>query len=168
MKHTRPVELAAEPAPGQRIGRIARISALIWAGWWTLYLAALLVWLYMTAAYGATIAARNHPSLTQLTPFGRGCYVVVPALVLIPWAGAAIAWRRPRTGAVVVLLAGFLAPVVLAPPHGVFGFDPGAWDGLLCTVPIALPTLAAAFVLLASWWRSRRVGFPQDSEHDAG
>jgi ribosomal protein L40E len=155
------------PAPEQRMRRIARILALTRAGWWTLFIIALVFWLYMCTAYGATIAARDRPSLTKMTPLGSGFCGVLPVLLLIPWVTTAIAWRREGVGGVVLVLEGLLAffvlPIVFAPPHGLFGFEPGAWPepgyaSLPCTLPIALPSLLIGILFLTSWWRSRTLG----------
>lgn len=153
-----------------RAAKWMRQIALIWACWWTFYIVAGVVLLDSLVSFNATILFQDAPPLREMTPLGPWFCVMVPLLVLIPWVSVAIARRWGAVGGVILVLEGLLVfiplPVIFPPhysPHMDRAYSPLTSQNLLCTPPIALPTLLVGFLFLGSWWRSRRSGIAQNS-----
>lgn len=171
MERARSVALAAQPAQGQRMRRIARILALIWAGLWTLYVCftSELLWI----GFPDFFFTLNE----KMRLLGLGYMVGEGSIILIPWVSAAIAWRWQAAGGFLLFLAG---PLLSIGRPGVHLLDDGA--GALsecikspvcssdmtmclgCTAPVALLGLVPGFLCLLGWRRSRALGSASNRE----
>ncbi len=113
---------------------IARGLALIWAGWWVF-------------CNGASL----------MLNFSLGWLLVAICISLFLLASAAIPWRWEVIGGVVLVLEG----LALFTAQMFVGF--GGWPHILMVLAGGLPPLVAGILFLASWWRSRGAGSPQNS-----
>ena len=169
MKHTRPVVLAAEPAPGLWMRGIARSLALLWAGFWTVLLSPVA---FFAVATCSRVSAFNVVARPLWQCVWELCAVFPVALLL--WAPAAIARRSEA-------IAGILLAV-----EGLVGFGLVAWGawaelqnmlrwgeplpGLLPlilffgTFALPLAPSVAGSLFLASWWKSRTPAPPEATE----
>ena len=142
----------------KRMRHRAPALELIWAGCWTLVLVGLLfVAAFAFCIHGLSPSEAITSFEMEVLRSPPGGFWVIPALlVLIPWVSAAIPWRWERVGGGVLVVEGVLlvTPVVLAQLLG---------DGLGVRLLTGTPPLAAGCLFLASWWRSRRSGIPQNS-----
>lgn len=119
---------------------IARALALIWALHWTF------VGLACSVGRSRIFDETRSPAEIFLDQFA------LPSLVFL--VSGAIAWRWEAIGGVTLLLVA-LASFIAFPPNPEILFPS---LGLL-----HLPPAVAGFLFLASWWRSRRSGIPQNS-----
>ncbi len=111
---------------------IARALTVIWAGLMGGFLVLVLL---ADPGSGAITAGRWDLALPELLKVVL--FFVVPAA--IPWLWEAV-------GGIVLVVAGFVVPIVYVPRSEIIGWFP--WFGL--------PPLVAGILFLASWWRSRR------------
>ena len=112
---------------------IARVLALIWAGWWTFF----------------GLASGLHEGLS---PVGVLRYALLPGLVFL--LSAVIAWRWETIGGIVLVLEGLF--LFIWYPIRYSHFSPSLIISVLSA--LALPPLVAGFLFLASRWRSRKLG----------
>ena len=90
--------------------------------------------------------------------------VIVALVVLLLLGSVAVPWRWEVVGGVVLVLEGLLGSVVIrvwAVPRNLV-----AVIDLLAT--LALPPFVAGSMFLASWWRTRTSGIPQEGADEGG
>jgi len=112
---------------------IARALALIWAAWW--------------AFFGLACGLGE-----GMSPAGVLLHAALPGLVFL--VSAAIAWRWEAVGGVVLVLEGLL--VLIAHPMMTSNRFPLSTI-LFVPLTMALPPLAAGFLFIASWRKSKAI-----------
>ena len=122
---------------GDRVARwmryVARALALIWAGWWTFF--------GLACGLGE-----------GMSPAGVLLHAALPGLIFL--VSAAIAWRWEAIGGIVLVLEGLL--VFIAYPVMTYSRFPLSTI-VFVLLTMALPPLAAGFLFLASWQKSRTI-----------
>ena len=73
-------------------------------------------------------------------------------LIPIPWAGVALAWKRPFIGGVVLIVAG-LSMILLPLAFRNLSEELFAWGWLAIILLVGQPLLAAGVLLILSWRR---------------
>ena len=153
---------------------------MISACWCTLW-ATLIPYFYWEALhFWRVIMGAEPPSLRDYTTAGSGLWLILTVWVLTSWVGAAIAWRWEAVGGVLLTLVGLLPLSLLVVLRAatesvgqltllITGLPPVAAGLLLerlidSVLVMGLPPLLAGIVLLASWWRSRRLTPAHNSE----
>lgn len=128
--------------------RMARVLAVIWAGYWTFWLAP------PTAEF------------LGLEEYTLPYYLTIAILALPFWVAAAIAWRRESVGGVALLVATFLLPwLVTASLPSYHYWSLGfmvIW--VLLSLPIFVLGCFAGSLFLVSWRRSRTPATPEATE----
>jgi len=119
---------------------IARSLALIWAGWWTFF------------GLACGLSEGMSPAAVLL-------HAALPGLVFL--GSAAIAWRWEAIGGVALMLEGLF--VFIAYPVMAHSRDFPISTIIFVLLTMALPPLAAGFLFLASWRKSKTSGIPQNS-----
>ena len=118
---------------------IARILALIWAGWWT----------FFGLASGLA---------EGVSPAGVLAHAALPGLAFL--AGAAVAWRWETVGVVLLILEG-LSVLVAYPIMTCAHFPLATIVFVLLTM--ALPPIAAGLLFLLGSRRLRTSAMPEKS-----
>lgn len=130
----------------KRMRRIARVLAVMWAGWWTLVL--LLVFLVY---HGLSHMSDPGPAPTP-SPLW---WLMLGLLVSVACFHVAIAWRSEALGGAVLTVEGLLLAVMWLP---LLLREPGwlsDWHNALVLGVPTLLSLAAGILFLVSWWKSR-------------
>jgi len=137
---------------------LARALAILWAGWWTLWIMALSFPFLRLGYWGSPSTAPAGPIPGVLT---------LALVVCIPWVSAVLAWRREVLGGLVLVLEGLLllavALNVIVETVGVLAFGEA-----IAALPfvaaisgsLSVPPLVAGILFLTSWWRSRSSRVP--------
>jgi hypothetical protein len=129
--------------------RIALVLAVVWAGYWT----------YWLAPAAAEMLEHEYQLFTL-------AHRIATAILALPfWVAAAIPWWRESAGGVVLLVTNFLLPcLVLAFRPWYHRSSLFMWIWLLYLLPMLVLGCIAGFLLLASWWKSRTASPRQASE----
>jgi len=130
----------------KRMRRIARVLAVMWAGWWTLVL------LFVFLVYHG-LTHLSDPGPAPAPP--PSWWLMLALLVAVACFHVAIAWRYEALGGALLTAEGLLLavmslPLLLREP----GWLSDWYNALVLGVPTLL-SLAAGILLLVSWWKSR-------------
>jgi hypothetical protein len=110
---------------------IARILALVWAGWWTFF--------GLASGLGE-----------GLDPSGVAIHIAMPGLIFL--IVALIAWRWEAIGGILLGLVGLI--VLIAYPATTYGRLPPATISF-AVLTMALPPLVAGMLFFEGWRRSK-------------
>lgn len=118
---------------------IARALALIWAGWWAVF-----VFLFIFYLTGHVVTAG--PPRQLGVEFCLMFLLILAPFILVPWASVAIPWRWEAVGGVVLVAEGLFLFIVISL---IFELD------LVTVTTTAFPPLVAGVLFLAGWWLSK-------------
>lgn len=146
----------------KRMRRFARILALVWAGCWTLLIAAfayLLVMMCSSVVPFSVVAEPLEKCMAEVS-------IVFFPIVAILWVSAAIPWRWEAIGGLLLVVEGLLIFTLVGwveLQDTLRWGMPAARELLLLFGAVVLPPSVAGLLFLASWWRSRTSESRQDN-----